>query len=179
MTNSNLRTGDTVVVIAGKDKGKTGKITQSFEETGRVVVSGVNIVYKHKKARSQKEQAEIKKEEAAIDVSNVQIICPVCKKATRIAHKFDENGVKHRACKKCGAFIDGEKKSKSTKATKKESKADAEKTVAKKEQKAKTFKNEKKDNVLKAETKGVRGAKAMVDSATTKRRTPQAKTQGK
>lgn len=136
--NFEVKTGDTVLVIAGKDKGKTGKITASNREKGRVVVEGVNIVHKHRKPRSQKDRGGIKKEEASIDVSNVQIICPICGKATRIAHVFDENGKKHRVCKKCGAKLDAEKK---VKTAKKETKTEkAEKPAAKT---AKTTKVEK------------------------------------
>lgn len=158
MANSNLRTGDTVVVIAGKDKGKTGKITASFADLGRVTVAGVNIVHKHRKARSQKEHAEIKKVEAPIDVSNVQLICPACGKATRIAHKVDEQGEKHRACKKCGAIIQNEKKAKAVKSKK----DDAAKAV-KEEKPAK----EAKKAEPKAE-KGATAAKKTVETATKK-----------
>ena len=93
--NSNLRTGDTVIVIAGKDKGKTGKIVSSNSETRRVVVEGVNIAHRHSKPRSQKDKGGIKKHEAAIDVSNVMLVCTSCNKPTRIAHKIDDKGVKH------------------------------------------------------------------------------------
>ncbi len=129
--NSNLVKGDTVVVIAGKDKGQTGKITASDSKKRRVTVEGVNIVAKHRKPRSQKDKGGIKREEAGIDVSNVQLICPSCNKATRIAHTFDEQGKKHRVCKKCGALIDA-KRVKVAKADKKEAKAasaDTEKTT--------------------------------------------------
>ncbi|MBO5102958.1 MAG: hypothetical protein J6C13_02580, partial [Clostridia bacterium] len=78
----------------------------------------------------------IKKESASIDVSNVLIVCPTCGKATRIAHKLDEKGEKHRACKKCGAFMDGEKKTR----VKKDSKADKSAKVEKAETKEKATK---------------------------------------
>ena len=119
--NSNLIKGDKVLVIAGKDKGKTGIITASDSKSRRVTVEGVNIVTKHRKPRSQKDRGGIKREEAGIDVSNVQIVCPSCNKATRIAHTFDEQGRKHRVCKKCGALIDA-KRVKVAKAEKKEAK---------------------------------------------------------
>ncbi len=134
--NSNLRTGDLVKVIAGKDKGKTGVIIASDANRGRVTVEGVNIVTKHTKPRSQKDRGGIKKESASIDVSNVLIVCPTCGKATRIAHKLDEKGEKHRACKKCGAFMDGEKKTR----VKKDSKADKSAKVEKAETKEKATK---------------------------------------
>lgn len=146
--NSNLIKGDKVLVIAGKDKGKTGVITASNSKTRRVTVEGVNIVTKHRKPRSQKDRGGIKREEAGIDVSNVQIVCPACNKATRIAHTFDEQGKKHRVCKKCGALIDA-KRVKVAKADKKEAKAvntDADKTT----------KVEKKTNASKKPVKDMR-----------------------
>ena len=123
--NSNLITGDNVVVIAGKDKGKTGKITARNTKSGRVTVEGVNIVTKHRKPRSQKDRGGIKHEEASIDVSNVQLICPSCNKATRVGHTFDEQGKKHRICKKCDAVIDTKK----TKVQKAEPKKEAKSVV--------------------------------------------------
>ncbi len=120
--NSNLITGDNVVVIAGKDKGKTGKITARDSKNGRVTVEGVNIVAKHRKPRSQKDRGGIKREEASIDVSNVQLICPSCNKATRVAHTFDQQGNKHRVCKKCGAVIDAKRVKVQKAETKKEPK---------------------------------------------------------
>ncbi len=174
--NSNLRTGDMVTVIAGKDKGKTGKILSSDGQKGRVVVEGVNIVHKHTKPRSQKDRGGIKKTEASIDVSNVMIICPSCGKATRIGHAFDDKGVKHRACKKCGAFMDGEKKARAKKETKK-SKEPATKKVEKSEEVKETKKPAPKKTAPKT-------TKSTVDTAdktasTTKRRAPAAKSQGK
>lgn len=171
MSNSNLRTGDTVVVIAGKDKGKKGKIIASFPETNRVTVAGVNIVHKHRKARSQKEQAEIKKVEASVDVSNVQIICPACGKATRIAHKIDEQGNKHRSCKKCGAIIESEKKAKATK-----SKKDEVVKEAKEEKAAKAPKKEA--SAEKTTKKGASAAKKTVETAT-KKKASETKSQSK
>ncbi|MBQ9785931.1 MAG: 50S ribosomal protein L24 [Clostridia bacterium] len=176
MANSNIRTGDTVLIIAGKEKGKTGKVIASDTEKARVTVENINIVHKHRKPRSQKDQGGIKKVEAPISVSNVQIVCPACKKATRIAHGFDEQGTKHRVCKKCGAYMDAERKTKTAKATK----AKAEKTEVKEAKEAKTTKKvaapkaEKKETTSKkAPAKKVEGAK------TTQKKAPQAKTQGK
>ncbi len=112
-----VKKGDNVVVITGKDKGKTGKVLEVFPKDNRVLVDGVNIVTKHKKARTQNEKSEIVKMSAPIEVSNVMVVCPVCGKATRVAHKEIE-GKKARACKKCAASLDKE----FVKATKKEAK---------------------------------------------------------
>lgn len=168
--NSNLRTGDNVVVIAGKDKGKTGKIMSSDSQKGRVVVEGVNIVHKHSKPRSQKDKGGIKKVEAGIDVSNVMLLCPSCGKATRIGHAFDEKGTKHRACKKCGAFMDGVKQTKAKK--------DAKQTSEKKEKVEKAEKTTKETKKTAPKTTKASGVEAGKTTAT-KRKTPVAKSQGK
>ena len=97
-----VKKGDTVVVIAGKDKNKTGKVLEVSPKTGKVLVENVNIVTKHNKPKSQQDKGGIVKKPAAIEVSNVMVICPECGKATRVAHTEVE-GKKVRACKKCGA----------------------------------------------------------------------------
>lgn len=113
-----LRTGDKVVVLTGKDKGKTGKIIAVETSSNAVVVEGVNIVSRHKKPKSAKDKGGIVKE-SKINVSNVEILCPDCKKATKISYG-EENGKKFRKCKKCGASLDkGIEIKKSAKADKK------------------------------------------------------------
>lgn len=98
-----IRRGDQVVVIAGKDKGKKGKVTEVNEN--RVTVDGVNIVIKHKKAKNAQTKSAREKKTASIDVSNVMVLCTKCGKATRISHKI-ENGKKYRVCGKCGEILD-------------------------------------------------------------------------
>ena len=112
-----IKTGDNVLVIAGKEKGKSGKVTAVYADTNKVLVEGVNMVTKHQKPRSQQDKGGIVKKSAPIDASNVQVICPVCGKATRVAHAEVE-GKKVRVCKKCNASLDKE----FVKATKKEAK---------------------------------------------------------
>ena len=107
MAKMNVKTGDTVVVITGKDAGKTGKVLRVSPKTNRVVVEGVNIVSKAQKAKRAQEKSEIKKVEAAIDVSNVMPVCPKCGKATRVKHA-EVDGKKVRVCK-CGANLDEKK----------------------------------------------------------------------
>ena len=106
----NVKTGDTVVVISGKDKGKEGKITRAFPKDGKIIVSGVAMVKKHQKPRGQGMPGGIIDQEAAIPAGKGMLVCPACKKATRVAHKFGvvegEAPKKVRACKKCGATID-------------------------------------------------------------------------
>jgi len=106
MANSlNVKTGDKVLVIAGKDNGKIAKVLLTSPKTNRVVVEGVNIATKHKKARKQDEKSKIVKVEAPLNVSNVMVICPSCNKATKIAHSIIA-GKKRRVCKKCGESLD-------------------------------------------------------------------------
>jgi large subunit ribosomal protein L24 len=101
-----VRTDDVVVVISGKEKGKKGKVLSAHPKTGRVVVEGVAVVSKHQKPRRQGEPGGIIHKEAAIASSNVMLVCGSCGKATRNAHKFLDDGVKTRMCKKCGATFD-------------------------------------------------------------------------
>lgn len=101
----NVRVGDTVLILAGNYKGKKGKIISVDPENNTCKVEGVNIVTKHKKMRKQGEKSELKKMEGSINISNVQIICGKCGKATRVGHKI-ENDVKHRVCQKCGNVLD-------------------------------------------------------------------------
>ena len=92
----NFKVGDKVVVIAGKDKGKEGKIIKTLKNDNKVVVEGINMVTKHVKPTAQNENGGIIKVEAPIHASNVMILDPKTKKRTRIAHEIDENGKKHR-----------------------------------------------------------------------------------
>lgn len=101
-----VRSGDTVIVISGVDQGKKGKVMRAVPKTGRVVVEGVAMVTKHKKAQGQGMPGGIIKKEAAIDASNVMLVCGKCGKATRHASKILDDGKKVRLCKKCGATIE-------------------------------------------------------------------------
>lgn len=124
----NVKKGDTVVMIAGKDKGKTGKVTACDPKGGRVVVEGCNIITKHTKPRGVNQPGGINKMAGPVDVSNVQVICPSCNKATRVAHK-EEGDKKLRVCHKCGASLEPKKAEKKTKKSAKTEKAEkAEKT---------------------------------------------------
>lgn len=118
-----VKKGDNVVVLAGKDKGKTGKILVANPSDNTVIVEGVNIISKNKKARSAQEKSQIVKTEGKINVSNVQIICPECNKATRVANKLVD-GKNVRTCKHCGASLDGKASKKVAKTTKTEKKAE-------------------------------------------------------
>lgn len=128
----NVRVGDTVLILAGNYKGKKGKIISVDPEHNTCKVEGVNIVTKHKKMRRQGEKSELKKMEGSINISNVQIVCGKCGKATRVAHKI-ENDVKHRVCQKCGNVLDKKfVKAKTKDAEKQDAEAANKEEVAKK-----------------------------------------------
>lgn len=101
----NFKTGDKVVVISGKDKGKEGKVTKILRTKNKVVVEGVNIVKKHMKPNGQT-TGSIVEMEAAVDASNVMLIDPKTKTRTRIGHTTDKNGRKVRIAKKSGEILD-------------------------------------------------------------------------
>ncbi len=100
----NIKKDDKVVVLSGKDKGKEGKILSADPKAMKVIVEGVNVATKHQKPRKQGEEGGIIKVETPIYASKVQLVCPKCGKATRVAHKI-EGDKKVRVCKKCGAEI--------------------------------------------------------------------------
>ncbi|HUT96181.1 MAG TPA: 50S ribosomal protein L24 [Candidatus Paceibacterota bacterium] len=95
-----IKLGDTVLIITGKDKGKSGKVTEVYLKDNRIIIEGLNIVKKHKKPKKEGEKGQRVQVPRPIDISNVKIICPKCKKATRIGHRILEKN-KARICKKC------------------------------------------------------------------------------
>ena len=101
----NFKTGDKVVVIAGKDKGKEGKILNVLKKENRVVVENVNIVKKHVKGNGQT-AGSINEVESSIHASNVMIIDPKTKKPTRIGHSINKDGKKIRVSKKSNSNLD-------------------------------------------------------------------------
>ena len=141
-----IKKNDTVLVLSGKDAGKTAKVLVAIPKTGKVVVDGVNVQKRHTKAKNAQEVSEIKTQSGAIDASNVMVVCPACGKATRVAYNTVE-GKKVRVCKKCGASLEVAAKAAEKKAVKKAAKASDEtatkktatnKTTAKKTTKAAT-----------------------------------------
>ena len=105
MSKLNIKTGDTVKIITGVDKGKEGKVMAANPTTGRIIVQNANMIKRHTKPRRQGEEGGIVAREGTINVSNVMIVCPRCKKPTRVGHII-EGKKKFRACKKCGKKID-------------------------------------------------------------------------
>ena len=100
----NIKRDDKVIVLSGKDKGKQGKVMIADPKAMKVVVEGINVATKHQKAQKQGQEGGIIKVETPIYASKVQLVCPKCSKATRVAHKVTGDK-KVRVCKKCGAEI--------------------------------------------------------------------------
>ncbi len=106
MMKVHVKTKDEVIVISGKDKGVKGKVLAVSPKAGRVTVEGVAMVTRHQKSRAQGQPGGLIRKEAAIDASNVMLVCQKCGKPSRAGHKELENGKKVRVCKKCGEQID-------------------------------------------------------------------------
>jgi large subunit ribosomal protein L24 len=101
-----VKKGDTVQVIAGKEKGKSGKILKAFPGKERVIVEHLHMIKRHTKRRTQGQGGGILEREGTVHVSNVMLVCPSCKKATRLGKKLLQDGSKARVCKKCGEVVD-------------------------------------------------------------------------
>ncbi|HVZ67141.1 MAG TPA: 50S ribosomal protein L24 [Patescibacteria group bacterium] len=99
-----LRRGDTVKILIGKDKGKTGKVEKLFPVSEKILVEGINQFKRHVKSRTQDQKSEIVDITKPMAVANVVMVCPNCKKTARIGYKT-EKGVKVRICKKCGKGV--------------------------------------------------------------------------
>ena len=99
-----IKKGDTVKVLSGNDKGKTGEVLDVIPKTQKIVVKGVNVRKKHVKPRKQGEEGGIISVECAIHMAKVNLVCPKCGKTTRIGYVMDKDQ-KVRVCKKCGAKI--------------------------------------------------------------------------
>jgi large subunit ribosomal protein L24 len=100
-----IRKGDTVLVIAGDDKGKKGKVLEVLLDKNRAVVEGINIVTKHTKPSAGKPEGGLKKTEAALHVSNLKLVDPATDKPTRIGRKLNDKNKLQRYSKKTGEFI--------------------------------------------------------------------------
>ncbi len=102
MNKLHIKTGDTVAIISGRDKGNKGKVLAVSKDEKKVIVEGQNIVTKHVKPRKQGEIGGLVKAEAAMYASKVMPVCPKCGKPTRVGHKIDKDGKKTRVCKQDG-----------------------------------------------------------------------------
>lgn len=101
-----VKKGDTVVVVAGKDRGKKGKILQAMPAKSRVIVEGANVIKKHTRPTQKMPQGGIVEKEAPMHVSNVMPFCPKCGKGVRISKKELADGKKVRSCHQCGEVFD-------------------------------------------------------------------------
>lgn len=104
-----LKMDDQVEVIAGKDKGRVGKVLKVMPEKEQAVVERINMIKRHTKPTDMNQQGQIVEREAPIHISNLQLICPECTKTGRIGKKVLEDGTKVRFCKSCGESIENKK----------------------------------------------------------------------
>jgi len=101
-----VKKNDMVKIIAGKEKGKTGKVLRVFPAKGRVVVENLNVIKRHTRPSQKNQEGGIIEKEAAISVSNVMLVCGSCNEATRTGVRVLEDGSKARYCKKCNEIVD-------------------------------------------------------------------------
>jgi large subunit ribosomal protein L24 len=105
MNKMHIRTGDTVVVLTGRDKGKKGKVMSVSTESRQATVEGVNVATRHTKPRRQGQAGGLIKKEVPLGASKLMRVCPKCNKPTRLGHMITPDGNKSRLCKKCGELI--------------------------------------------------------------------------
>ncbi|MFQ5876803.1 MAG: 50S ribosomal protein L24 [Acidobacteriota bacterium] len=102
-----IRRNDNVVVLAGKSRGKTGRVLRVLRSEGRAIVESINFVKRHTRPNPRRNiKGGILEREAPIDCSNVMVVCAECGRPTRIGHKFLDDGKKVRICKHCGGILD-------------------------------------------------------------------------
>lgn len=99
-----IKKGDIIKMLAGKDRGKTGKVTKIDNKSCKAAVEGLNMYKKHIRPKRQGEKGEVVQVAKAVHLSNLQLICPNCHKPARVGYKT-EGGIKRRFCKKCGSRI--------------------------------------------------------------------------
>ena len=102
----NIRKNDTVLVIAGRDKGKKGRVRFAYPDSERLLVEGINFVKKHSRARGRVRQAGIIEREATIHVSDVMLLCSKCNHPARVGFRSLADGRNVRFCRACGEVID-------------------------------------------------------------------------
>ena len=106
-TISAIRKNDSVVVIAGRDRGKRGRVLRVIPDKGRVIVEGVNFIKRHTRPNPQKNiKGGIVEREASLSAANVQLVCPECSAVTRVGRKLLDNGKRVRYCVKCKGVVD-------------------------------------------------------------------------
>ena len=100
-----LKKDDTVLILSGDERGSTGKVLEVSPKEGKVIIEGRNKVKKHVKPRKMGDTGGIIEAEGALYACKVQIVCPACKKPTRVGHKMLADGTKQRICKRCGEAL--------------------------------------------------------------------------
>ncbi|MCX5865849.1 MAG: 50S ribosomal protein L24 [Deltaproteobacteria bacterium] len=105
-TKTHLKINDQVEVIAGKDKGRVGKVIKVNATDGKAIVEKINMIKRHTKPSQMNQQGGIIEKEAFLDVSNLMVICPKCSKTSRVGKKIMEDGSKVRICKKCAESVE-------------------------------------------------------------------------
>lgn len=100
-----IKVNDNVKMLSGKERGKTGKVTQVFPKDAKVVVEGLNIIKKHLHAQKRGEKGQIIELSAPVPVARLMLNCPRCGKPTRVGYRLDGDA-KKRSCRQCGEFID-------------------------------------------------------------------------
>ncbi|MBU1547927.1 MAG: 50S ribosomal protein L24 [Proteobacteria bacterium] len=103
---THLKINDQVEVIAGKDKGRVGKVIKVNAIDGKAIVEKINMIKRHTKPSQMNQQGGIIEKEAALDASNLMVICPKCSKTSRVGKKILEDGSKVRICKKCNESLE-------------------------------------------------------------------------
>ncbi len=103
-----IKKNDNVIVIAGNDKGKKGKVLKILPDKGRAIVEGVNFIKRHTKPRKQGEKSGILEKEAAINLTNLMVTCSKCDKGVRVGNRTLTDGKRARVCKSCGEMLDKE-----------------------------------------------------------------------
>ncbi|MBF0329783.1 MAG: 50S ribosomal protein L24 [Nitrospirae bacterium] len=101
-----IKKNDTVVVLTGKNKGKSGRVLSVHPSKEKLIIEGINVVKKHMKPNKQYSQGGIIDKESPVHISNAMLICPKCSKPTRIGNALLDEGRKARTCKKCKEVID-------------------------------------------------------------------------
>ena len=101
-----IRKNDSVMVIAGKERGKTGKVLRVLPDKGRIIVEKVNLVKRHTKPRGPQQAGGIIEKEAPLHASNIMMMCDKCNAPVRVGHKILDDGKKIRVCRRCNEAID-------------------------------------------------------------------------
>ena len=104
--SGHIKKDDFVKVIAGKDRGKQGKVMRVFPKEKRITVERINMIKRHTRPTQKMQQGGIIEREGKIHVSNVMLVCVKCERGVRIGHKYLEDGKKVRICRRCGEVLD-------------------------------------------------------------------------